>query len=377
MAAQDPPASILPAFDNAQSCSIDIHFSEWKHIFLVVTFSYLWNLSLIIWTLPWNVFNNNKAEHEPKTQSARTANDDDDASFPYLGSTLSVMFESETFGISLQNWRQLGKKRVDENNIFNIAESGAFKFFVVIFTLNSWILFFAKFFMFLTFGTSLYEAWDARGFADFFNIEIALITLLMVSNIFFSFPILPAFQMASTRSNLTLACLYLLYAEIALTFVLLCVQYPLLISVLYIGACIILTGMVLGMAILCLLVILTVAGCLVFWTLNTLTCFRWQRSVSLRALCASITWLLITHLVWVSGICLAFLFTTSQFQAELCINFARSIYQTICLGLVLLSIVTSVSCVFILKFAFHTGPYQAINDTAHKYQKVQTELDTV
>eukprot|EP01084_Bolivina_argentea_P040713 75185_1 len=104
--------SILPSFGHGSPCLLHINFDHWSQIFVVVGISYLWNLSLILWTLPWNATK----------------------SFPYLGSTLSVMFESDQYGISIQNWRQLGKKRIDENSIFNIVESKSFKFFVFIFT---------------------------------------------------------------------------------------------------------------------------------------------------------------------------------------------------------------------------------------------------
>ena len=340
--------SILPAFGGQIYCSSQIEFTHWSQIFLVVGFSYLWNLSLVLWTLPWN------AHH----------------SFPYLGSTLSVMFMSDRYGISIANWRQLGKKRVDESITFGIAELNSFKFFVFIFTLNSWILFLGKVAMFLTFQSSFYFAWNERGFTDFFNIEIALVTLLMISNIFFSFPILPSFQMAATKSSFILCCLYLIYIEFVATFILLCIQYPLLISVLYIGACIILTGMVLGMAILCLLAIVITSGLIIFWSLNLFTCLQFSKTVILRSFAASFTWLLITFLVWVSGICLSFLFTTSYFQSRLCLNVnSYDIYQLLAFIAVVTAIGITFISLFILQFVFKDVP-TAQSKYKYKYQPV-------
>lgn len=289
-----------------------------------------------------------------------------------------VMFESERYGISIQNWRRLGKKRIDESNIFNVAQKASFKFFIAIFTLNSWLLFGAKVCMFLTFGDGFYTAWTELGFTRYFNIEIALITLLMISNIFFSFPILPSFQIASTRSTFVRGCLYLLYLEIFSTyasclavlsccrrlyqrsfivfvwnrFVLLCVQYPILISVLYIGACIVLTGMILGMAILCLLALVIISGSIIFWTLNCITLCHFQGTQYLKAFSASITWLLITYLVWVSGVCLAFLFTTSNFQSTLCFEMEGNLYEELALIFVISTILITIISLFILHFAF-------------------------
>jgi len=344
--------NILPAFDGT-SCSSQIEFSHWSQIFLVVGVSYLWNLSLILWTLPWN-------SHY---------------SFPYLGSTLSVMFMSDRYGISISNWRKLGKKRVDESIIFGIAQLKSFKFFVFIFALNSWILFLGKIAMFLTFESSFYFAWNQRGFTDFFNIEIALVTLLMISNIFFSFPILPSIQMAATKSSFVLCCLYLIYVEFVATFILLCIQYPLLVSVLYIGACIILTGMVLGMAILCLLAIVITGGFIVFWTVNVFTCLQLSNTLFLRSFAASLTWLFITFLVWVSGICLSFLFTTSYFQSRLCLNINGSdMYQLLAFIAVVTAISISFISLFILRFAFDEVAPATQSKYKYKYQPVTQQL---
>ena len=377
------PGSILPSFGSKNyDCWVELNFNHWSQIFVVVGLSYLWNLGLILWTLPWNVNkedididnkSTNDNNKEKKDENNNNNNNNNYYIFPYLGSTLSVMFESSKYGISIQNWRQLGKKRIDENNIFNIVQSTSFKFFIFIFTLNSWILFISKITMFLTFKSSFYYAWNERGFTDFFNIEIALITLLMISNIFFSFPILPSFQIASTKSSFILCCLYLLYIEIILTFILLCIQYPLLISVLYIGACIILTGMILGMAILCLLSIVILSGSIIFWTLNILTLFKFNKKQILRSFSASITWLFITYLVWVSGICLSFLFTTSQFQSILCINPTQNIYQLISFIFVSLSIIISILSLIILKFVI---PINKNNNNDYQYSKVQNFEET-
>eukprot|EP01084_Bolivina_argentea_P270651 460266_1 len=339
--------NILPSFGHPETCQMRLIFTDWPQIFVIVGLSYLWNLSLILWTLPWN--------------SSKFDN-----GMPYLGSTLSVMFESDKFGISINNWRQLGKKRIDQNIIFNIVNTLSFKFFAFIFTLNSWILFVAKITMWLTFKSSFYYAWNARGFTDFFNIEIALVTLLMISNIFFSFPILPSFQIAATKSQFITILLYLLYTEIILTFILLCIQYPLLISVLYIGACIILTGMILGMAILCLLIIVIVVGIVMFWVLNILTLCRFRKTIQLKSFAASITWLFITYFVWVSGISLSFLFTTSYFQSQLCINInSNNMYQLLSAIFILISIIITIISLFILQFIFNR------NDQ-HKYHTIPT-----
>jgi len=313
-------------------CWFYVDFDNWAKVFVVVGLAYFWNLGLVLWTLPWTM--------------------GDNGSFPYLGSTLSVMFESERYGISIQNWRRLGKKRIDESNILTVAPKASFKFFIAIFTLDTWLLFAAKVAMFLTFGDSFYTSWSELGFTHFFNIEIALITLLMVSNIFFSFPILPSFQIASSRSSFVRLCLYLLYSEMAGTFIVLCIEYPLLIAVLYLGACIVLTGMILGMAILCLLALVIVSGSAIFWTLNVLTCCHFHGTRYLKAFSASITWLLITYLVWVSGVCLAFLFTTSNFESTLCFEMEGNLYEELALIFVVSAIIITLLSLFILHFAF-------------------------
>jgi len=318
--------------DDIDGCWFYVDFNNWSKVFVVVGLAYFWNLGLVLWTLPWTM--------------------GESGSFPYLGSTLSVMFENERYGISIQNWRRLGKKRIDEGATRTLAQKASFKFFVAIFTLNSWLLFAAKVCMFLTFGDGFYSSWQQLGFTRFFNIEIALITLLMISNIFFSFPILPSFQIASTRSRMVQMCLYLVYLEMVSTFILLCIQYPILISVLYIGACIVLTGMILGMAILCLLALVIISGSIIFWFLNCITLCQFQGTQYLKAFSASITWLLITYLVWVSGVCLAFLFTTSNFQSTLCFEMEGNLYEELALIFVLSTILITVLSLLILHFAF-------------------------
>merc|ERR1719464_762371 len=151
--------------------------------------------------------------------------------------------------------------------------------------------------MFLTFGDLYLVSWRELGFAHYFHIKIALITL-----------------------------------------VLLCVQYPLLVAVLYIGACIVLTGMILGMAILCLLAVVILLGSLIFAALSLLTCCRFvgapAHNASIQAFSASLTWLTITYLVWVSGVCLSFLFTTSNFESRLCLDTEHNAYHRATLALV-------------------------------------------
>merc|ERR1719206_403904 len=273
------------------------------------------------------------------------------------------MFESPRYGISIGNWRRLGKKRMDENNLHEIARAPQFALFVVVFALNSWLLFAAKVMLFLSLDVSFIAEWRSKGFSHFFDSEVALITLLMMSNLFFCFPILPSLQLAATKSGLVRASVWSLYCEFACTAVLLCVQYPLLVAVLYIGACIVLTGMVLGMAILCLLAVVIVLGSLIFAALTLLTCCRFvggpDQNKSVQAFAASLTWLFITYLVWVSGVCLSFLFTTSNFQSRLCLDLDNNVYHRATLALVLTAAAVSILSLLVMKCACTTKTQQS------------------
>ena len=87
---------------------------------MVVIFAYGWNLSLILWLVPWR------------------------RKFSYLGATLEPLFQSESHGISLKNWRQLGHARLDVDYIRQLSNRKDYQFYVFILCLNVWILFFAK-----------------------------------------------------------------------------------------------------------------------------------------------------------------------------------------------------------------------------------------
>ena len=83
------------------------------------------------------------------------------------------------------------------------------------------------------------------------------------------------------------------------------------------------------MAVLCLLFGVILSGLLTYGLLSIM--FYWlpyyygsQWKVNIRTFSASITWLLITLLVWVIGVCLAFLFTQDQFDSELCLQITNT-----------------------------------------------------
>merc|ERR1712129_608521 len=79
-----------------------------------------------------------------------------------------------------------------------------------------------------------------------------------------------------------------------------------------------------------------------------------NKSVFLRSFAASFTWLFITYLVWVSGICLSFLFTTSYFESKLCLNInASNMNQLLAFIAVLTSTCISVISLFVLRYAFN------------------------
>merc|ERR1719445_2653743 len=203
--------------------------------------------------------------------------------------------------------------------------------------------------LFESLDVSFISEWRSKGFSHFFTGEVALVTLLMMSNLFFSFPILPALQLAATKSSVIRLAVWSLYGEFASTAALLCVQYPLLVAVLYIGACIVLTGMVLGMAILCLLAVVILLGSLIFALLSLATCCRFvgaqTHNASIQAFSASLTWLTITYLVWVSGVCLSFLFTTSNFESRLCLD-TDNVFHRATLALVLSAAALSILSLF-------------------------------
>ena len=191
--------------DDSSGCYWYYRFEHWHDIFMVVIFAYAWNLSLILWLVPWR------------------------RKFSYLGATLEPLFQSESHGISLKNWRQLGHARLDVDYIRQLANRKDYQFYVFILVLNVWILFFAKLSMWSHFRREYYRAFNNSGFSDFFNIEIALVTLLMISTEFFAFSVLPALQVGSQFSNVIKIFLYSIYLECCVAFILLCIQCMLII----------------------------------------------------------------------------------------------------------------------------------------------------
>ena len=105
-----------------------------------------------------------------------------------------------------------------------------------------------------------------------------------------------------------------------------------------------------------------------------MTLCQFTSSIYIKSFSASLTWLLITYLVWVSGVCLSFLFTTSNFESELCFQFETKLYHQLSLVFVLLSASMSVVSLFVLKCMFNDLAVDAERnpeDRPYEYHKIK------